>query len=68
MKFTTQFADFFAEPKKEKKKKKKADNGRVRFEIALDAVRDRQLIAYLDKIPNKSEYVRQLIREDIDAL
>ena len=48
-------------------KDKPTNDTRYRFEIALDSVRDRELIRYLEKQKNKSQYIRDLIREDIDA-
>lgn len=38
---------------------------RKRFELIFDVLRDRELIAHLEKQPNKAEYVRNLIREDL---
>ena len=38
---------------------------RVRFEIALDSLTDRDIIEMINSVPNKSEYVRELIRDDI---
>ena len=38
---------------------------RKRFEIVLDVLRDKKIIEHLEKQPNKSEYVRNLIREDL---
>lgn len=38
---------------------------RVRFEIALDSLTDRDIVEKINSMPNKSEYVRELIREDI---
>lgn len=64
MKFTSPYADLF---KKDNKRVKEPKETRVRFEIALDSVRDKDLIEHLNSVPNKSEYVRELIREDIDA-
>ena len=60
MKYKSPFADIFAEKKPQK-------GTRVRFEIALDSLRDREIIEHLNTLPNKSEYVRDLIKEDIDA-
>ena len=68
MKYISPFADLFEDKKKKKKKKEKPKGMRVRFEIALDSKRDKEIIAYLDTLPNKSEYIRRLVREDIDAL
>lgn len=60
MKYTSPFADIFKEKKPQK-------GTRVRFEIALDSIRDKEIIDHLNTLPNKSEYVRDLIKEDIDA-
>jgi len=38
---------------------------RERFEIALDAFADRDIVEMLNKQPNKSDYIRRLVREDI---
>jgi len=38
---------------------------RERFEIALDPTVDQDIIEYLNTKPNKSDYVRQLIRKDM---
>ena len=38
---------------------------RERFEIALDAVTDKDVVEQLNKQINKSEYVRKLVRDDI---
>ena len=60
VKFTSPFA-------KDIEKEKPIKDTRYRFEIVLDATRDKELIRYLEKQPNKSQYIRDLIREDIDA-
>ena len=54
MKFKSPYSKLFEE--KEKK--------RYRFEISIDLA-DKEIIKELEKHPNKSEYVRELIREDI---
>ena len=56
MKFKSPYADMFAKPKK---------GTRYRFEIALDSLADADVIEELETKVNKSEYVRELIREDI---
>lgn len=38
---------------------------RERFEISLDAFADADILEKLNRVPNKSDYVRALIREDI---
>ena len=40
-------------------------SGRERFEIALDKFADKDIVEKLNSVPNKSDYVRQLIRNDI---
>jgi hypothetical protein len=57
MKFESPYADMF--------QKKPQKGTRFRFEIALDTLADADVIEELVKKANKSEYVRQLIREDI---
>ena len=47
---------WYARPKK---------STRVRFEIALDAITDADIVKKLDSVLNKSDYVRKLIRDDI---
>lgn len=39
---------------------------RYRFEISLDPMKDKEIIEKLEEQPNKSEYIRQLIRVDIE--
>ena len=56
VKYKPMYQDFF---------KKDTESMRVRFEISIDAVADAEILAELEKHPNKSEYVRQLVREDI---
>jgi hypothetical protein len=45
--------------------KKPQPSTRVRFEIALDSLTDKDIIDRINRVNNKSDYVRQLIREDI---
>lgn len=40
---------------------------RERFEIALDSVADKDIIEHLNRMSNKSGYVRDLIRRDLDT-
>lgn len=47
------------------KLKRPSRPNRVRFEIALDKITDKDIILKLVGEPNKSEYVRQLIRDDM---
>ena len=54
MKFNSPYATMFEEKKKT----------RYRFEISIDMA-DEEIIKELEKHPNKSEYIRQLVREDI---
>lgn len=39
---------------------------RYRFEVALDTVRDADVIKKLEKQANKSDYIRELIRKDTE--
>lgn len=68
MRYKSPYADFFKKKKETIEKPKPVRGTRYRFEIALDSLRDREIIQYLETLDNKSEYVRQLIREDIDAM
>ena len=54
MKFESPYANMFDQKEKT----------RYRFEISIDMA-DKEIIEELSKHPNKSEYVRELIREDI---
>lgn len=36
-----------------------------RFELVFDIFRDKELIDKLEKMPNKADYIRKLIKEDI---
>lgn len=66
MRYKSPYHDLL-KPKAEKPVKPKPVKGtRYRLEIALDSLRDREVIEQLEKQTNKSEYIRQLIREDID--
>ena len=56
MKYKSPYADVFKKPKEEKM--------RYRFELSIDYA-DKEIIEELEKHPNKSEYVRQLIRNDL---
>lgn len=38
---------------------------RVRLEFIMDAVRDADIVDKLNSVPNKSDYIRNLIRADI---
>lgn len=46
-------------------KPKPVKGTRYRFEVALDSLRDREIIERLERHGNKSEYIRKLIRDDI---
>lgn len=48
-------------------KMRRKNSYRVRFEISLDAVADRDIIEILDRQPNKSDFVRELIRKEKDT-
>jgi len=50
---------------KPKEKKPKPKPLKVRFELQFDASSDRDIIPWIEKFPNKSDYVRQLIRTDM---
>ena len=64
MRFQSPYKDLF---KVEKPTKPKPVKGtRYRFEIALDSIVDADIISHIEKFTNKSEYVRQLIREDMN--
>ena len=39
--------------------------GRVRFEFIMDSTRDSEVIKKLNSQPNKADYIRRLIVEDI---
>lgn len=68
-KYVSPFKDFLNDTKNPEAEKPKPVKGtRVRFELIFDSIRDWELIEYLNKQPNKAEYIRQLIREDIDAM
>ena len=60
IKYTSPFAQTI-------EKDKPVKDTRYRFEIVLDSVRDRELINELERHSNKSQYIRDLIQEDIDA-
>ena len=62
-KYESPFAYLFEKPKKKRGRPKNPT--RERFEIALDKTRDKDVIKRLNQEPNKSEYVRRLILEDI---
>lgn len=65
MKFRTKYKSPFADVVKTKKPPK-PKTIRERFELSIDAVADADILEELSKHPNKSEYVRKLIREDIE--
>lgn len=62
MKYKSPYADVFKKPKEEKVPKE--PRMRYRFELSIDYA-DKEIIEELEKHPNKSEYVRQLIRNDL---
>ena len=66
MKFKSPYADLFKETKEPKTKEPKEPKIRYRFELSIDYA-DKEIIEELEKHPNKSEYVRQLIRQDIGS-
>lgn len=59
-KFETPYAKAF-----KNKTSKPVIANRVRFEFIMDAERDSDILEKLNSIPNKADYIRQLIREDI---
>ena len=62
MKYKSPFADVFEKPKEPKVNK--PPKQRYRFELSIDYA-DKEIIEELEKHPNKSDYVRQLIRNDL---
>ena len=50
---------------KPKEKKPKPKPMKVRFELCFDAMSDKDIVPWLNQFPNKSDYVRQLIRADM---
>ena len=63
MKYKSPYADLFNKKPEGRLKEPKI---RYRFEISIDYA-DKEIIEELEKHPNKSEYVRQLIRQDIGS-
>ena len=63
MRYKSPYADLFKEQKPERVKTPKGV--RARFEIALDSVADADILEKLETVGNKSDYVRNLIRQDI---
>ena len=61
MRYKSPYADLFKEKKQPRIKEPKI---RYRFELSIDYA-DKEIIDELEKHPNKSEYVRQLIRDSI---
>lgn len=47
------------------KQKPKVVN-RVRFEFIMDAEKDKKIIERLNNQPNKADYIRKLIKKDIE--
>ena len=64
-KYKSPYEDMFKKPKDKPKKEPKPKTIRTRFEITIDTVADADVIEELAKHPNKSEYVRKLIRQDM---
>lgn len=52
-------------PKPPKIGRKSKNPDRERFEIYLDPISDKDIVRKLNKQPNKSGYVKMLIRKDI---
>ena len=68
MRYKSLFADYFKEPKEEKPKPPKPPKIKkeiYRFELTCDAIADREVVEVLKSVPNRCEYIRKLIREDI---
>ena len=63
-KYKSSFADMFDPKPKPKKRIPTESKIRFRFELSIDYA-DKEIIEELKQHPNKSEYVRQLIRADI---
>lgn len=53
--------------KKPQKATRPKTTDRERFEIALDPIADKDIVEHLNRQPNKSDYVRRLIRKDLDT-
>ena len=58
-----QFVNLIPKPTENKKEKKNRDI--VRLEFIMNPVTDADIIARLNIVGNKSEYIRKLIRRDI---
>lgn len=58
MNFESPFADVVG---------KKKNGNRARFEISLDPYTDKDILKWLELAPNKSEYIRELIRKDMKS-
>ena len=64
MRYKSPFEDVIKPKKVKEAKVKQPPKVRYRFELSIDYA-DEEIIKELEKHPNKSEYVRQLIRDDI---
>lgn len=65
MRFESPWKDLFEEEKPEKKKKPRKKSRYYRFELQCDPVTDKKIIKQMEKQPNRAEYIRRLIAEDI---
>ena len=67
VKYESPWADMFKEEKEEKPKKEKKPNRNkyFRFELQCDPVVDKKIIKWMQQQPNRAEYIRQLVYEDI---
>lgn len=57
MKFKSSFADYFEE--------EKAKKVTYRYELVCDSIADKDIVEKLKSVPNKCDYIRRLIREDL---
>ena len=66
MKYKSPFADYFKEPETPKPPKPpKVKHERYRYELICDSISDKDVVDKLKSIPNKCDYIRSLIRQDI---
>lgn len=65
MKYESPWKDMFEEEKKPKEKKPKKRAKYFRFELQCDPVVDKKIIKWMQQQPNRAEYIRQLVYEDI---
>ena len=68
MRYKSPFADYFKEPKEEKPKPPKPPKVKreiYRFELVCDKIADREIVEKMESVPNRCEYIRRLVREDV---